>query len=60
MLWFERLIPTGQLKLDINIKEGSHNTAAEITKQLNDKERVAAAMENPQMKVMVAECLEFS
>ncbi|OWA51230.1 putative MIP18 family protein [Hypsibius exemplaris] len=47
----------GQLKLNVSIKEGTHTTATEISKQLNDKERVAAAMENPHMRTMVAECL---
>ena len=41
----------------ILIKEGSHSTADEITKQINDKERVAAALENPSLKSTVEECI---
>ncbi|CAH1797139.1 unnamed protein product [Owenia fusiformis] len=44
-------------KLRINIKEGTHETAAEINKQINDKERVAAAMENPNLKELVDNCI---
>ncbi|XP_055353898.1 cytosolic iron-sulfur assembly component 2A-like [Paramacrobiotus metropolitanus] len=50
----------GQLKLNVCVKEGTHNTAAEISKQLNDKERVAAAMENSQMKDLVMECISYA
>ena len=34
-------LPEGKFKIDLAIKEGSHSTADEITKQINDKERVA-------------------
>ena len=34
-------------KLEIYISEGTHSTEEDINKQINDKERVAAAMENP-------------
>ena len=34
-------------KLRIVVKEGKHDTKEEIDKQVNDKERVFAAMENP-------------
>jgi len=46
-------------KLDIFIKEGTHSTAAEINKQINDKERTAAAMENPNLREMVDQCLHL-
>ncbi|XP_077514558.1 cytosolic iron-sulfur assembly component galla-1 isoform X1 [Amblyomma americanum] len=46
-------------KLDIFIKEGSHTTAAELTKQINDKERVAAAMENKNIRDMVCNCVSY-
>lgn len=46
-------------KLDIFIKEGSHTTAAELSKQINDKERVAAAMENKNIKDMVQSCVSY-
>jgi metal-sulfur cluster biosynthetic enzyme len=35
-----------RLKFFISIKEGAHNQAEQYTKQLNDKERVLAALEN--------------
>ncbi|CAN7940423.1 unnamed protein product [Ixodes hexagonus] len=44
-------------KLDIFIQEGSHTTAAELSKQINDKERVAAAMENKSIRKMVDGCV---
>jgi len=50
-------LPEGKFKIDIFIKEGSHSTADEITKQINDKERVAAALENPSLKSTVDECI---
>jgi hypothetical protein len=34
------------MKVEIKVKEGKHDKGAEIDKQVNDKERVAAAMEN--------------
>ncbi|XP_060532187.1 MIP18 family protein galla-1 isoform X2 [Cylas formicarius] len=45
------------IKLDIFIKEGAHTTEQEINKQINDKERIAAAMENPNLKEMVEKCI---
>ena len=36
-------------KIDIRLQKGSHNTETEINKQLNDKERYRAALENPQI-----------
>ncbi|KAK9707792.1 hypothetical protein QE152_g27630 [Popillia japonica] len=53
----ERNIPY-QIKLDIYIKEGAHATEHEINKQINDKERIAAAMENPNLKEMVENCIK--
>lgn len=44
-------------KLDVSVAPGTHATAAEITKQLNDKERCAAALENPNLQRMVAGCM---
>ena len=38
-------------KLEIYISEGTHSTEEDI-KQINDKERVAAAMENPSLRVL--------
>ncbi|KAH0741436.1 hypothetical protein KY290_034479 [Solanum tuberosum] len=43
--------------VDIRVAPGSHATEAAVNKQLNDKERVAAALENPNLVDMVDECL---
>ena len=53
-------LPVGKFKIDLHIKEGSHSTAEEITKQINDKERVAAALENPNLKQTVDDCISNS
>jgi metal-sulfur cluster biosynthetic enzyme len=53
----ERELPVGKFKIDLTIKEGSHSTAEEITKQINDKERVAAALENPNLLSTVEDCI---
>ncbi|GJQ66145.1 hypothetical protein Trydic_g4210 [Trypoxylus dichotomus] len=53
----ERSIPF-EIKLDIYIKQGAHATEHEINKQINDKERIAAAMENPNLKDMVENCIK--
>lgn len=37
---------------------GSHASEAAVNKQLNDKERVAAALENPSLLSMVNKCLD--
>uniref|UniRef100_A0A1B6DEU4 MIP18 family-like domain-containing protein n=1 Tax=Clastoptera arizonana TaxID=38151 RepID=A0A1B6DEU4_9HEMI len=52
----ERCLPQ-RIKLDIYIKKGTHDTEDEINKQINDKERVAAAMENPNLREMVEKCI---
>ncbi|KAG5876984.1 hypothetical protein JTB14_008129 [Gonioctena quinquepunctata] len=52
----ERNMPC-PIKLDIYIKSGAHTTEHEINKQINDKERIAAAMENPNLKEMVENCI---
>jgi len=44
-------------KVDIFIREDCHDDAADITKQINDKERVAAAMENEELMKMVDRCI---
>jgi len=41
------------LKLDIRVREGTHQSGAEISKQINDKERVFAALENPSLRETV-------
>lgn len=52
----ERSLPHKH-KLDIFIQKGTHSTADEINKQINDKERTAAAMENPSLKEIVEKCI---
>lgn len=47
-----------KFKLDVFIRDGSHTSAAELNKQMNDKERVAAAMENSNIRKMVESCNE--
>ncbi|XP_039130597.1 protein AE7-like 1 [Dioscorea cayenensis subsp. rotundata] len=44
-------------KVDINVSPGSHANEESVNKQLNDKERVAAALENPNLRQFVDECL---
>ncbi|XP_027758256.1 cytosolic iron-sulfur assembly component 2A [Myiozetetes cayanensis] len=44
-------------KLEIYISEGTHSTEEDINKQINDKERVAAAMENPTLREIVEQCV---
>uniref|UniRef100_A0A0E0KUM3 MIP18 family-like domain-containing protein n=1 Tax=Oryza punctata TaxID=4537 RepID=A0A0E0KUM3_ORYPU len=44
-------------KVDIRVAPGSHATETAVNKQLNDKERVAAALENPNLLDIVEECL---
>lgn len=44
-------------QVDIFITPGAHSTEAAINKQLNDKERVAAALENPNLLEMVNKSL---
>lgn len=44
-------------KIRIAVAEGSHDTDKEVSKQINDKERVAAALENPELRRMVDKCI---
>ena len=41
----------------MQLTPGSHSTEAAVNKQLNDKERVLAALENPALLEMVNRCL---
>ena len=52
-----RILPP-RFKLDIALAPGSHATEEAVNKQLNDKERVAAALENPSLTAMVYKCLQ--
>ncbi|XP_071702828.1 protein AE7-like [Rutidosis leptorrhynchoides] len=54
-----RSLPS-RFKVDIKLAPGTHATEDAVNKQLNDKERVAAALENPNIVDMVDECLSPS
>ncbi|XP_068658815.1 protein AE7 [Aristolochia californica] len=54
-----RSLPS-RYKVEVKVAPGSHATEAAVNKQLNDKERVAAALENPNLVEMVDECLSPS
>ncbi|XP_015792194.1 mitotic spindle-associated MMXD complex subunit MIP18 [Tetranychus urticae] len=49
-----------RFKIDVKISKGSHSTEDAINKQLNDKERVAAALENPSLLQVINMCLKDS
>eukprot|EP00834_Sanchytrium_tribonematis_P006584 NODE_498_length_6794_cov_0.318250.p5 type:complete len:161 gc:universal NODE_498_length_6794_cov_0.318250:1317-1799(+) len=49
-----------RFKVFIYIKPGSHQNEAQINRQLNDKERVCAALENPNLIEVVNECIRPS
>jgi len=51
-----RSLPT-RFKVDIFITPETHSSEEAINKQLNDKERVAAALENSQLLDVVNQCL---
>jgi len=51
-----RSLPS-RFKLDIFVKPGSHQSELAVNKQLNDKERVAAALENKTVLDTVEQCL---
>eukprot|EP00884_Botryococcus_braunii_P016763 jgi/Botrbrau1/3770/Bobra.0183s0005.1 len=46
-----------RFKVDIRVTPGTHSTEHATNKQLNDKERVAAALENPHLLAAVNRCL---
>ncbi|KAJ8592626.1 FAM96B protein [Rhizopogon salebrosus TDB-379] len=47
-----------RFKVDIRVKPGSHQSELAVNKQLNDKERVAAALENPVLLGTLEKCLD--
>ncbi|XP_063950911.1 cytosolic iron-sulfur assembly component 2B-like [Lytechinus pictus] len=51
-----RSLPS-RFKVDINIKPGTHVSENAVNKQLADKERVAAALENNHLLEVVNQCL---
>jgi metal-sulfur cluster biosynthetic enzyme len=44
-------------KIDIWVKPGSHDSEGQINRQINDKERIAAALEKEEMQRMVNDCI---
>lgn len=46
-----------RFKVDIRITPGTHASEAAVNKQLNDKERVAAALENDHLLQVVNKCI---
>ncbi|KAJ2780331.1 Cytosolic iron-sulfur assembly component 2B [Coemansia javaensis] len=46
-----------RFKVDIRVRHGTHQSEADVNKQLNDKERVAAALENTYLLEVVNQCL---
>jgi hypothetical protein len=44
-------------RLIVKVLDGTHELAADISKQLNDKERTAAAMENEDVSQVVTHCI---
>lgn len=51
-----RSLPS-RFKVRVQISPGSHQSEEAINKQLNDKERVAAALENAHLSELVNKCL---
>jgi metal-sulfur cluster biosynthetic enzyme len=51
-----RALPV-RFKVDIYVEPGSHASEQQVNKQLNDKERVAAALENGHLLQTVNKCL---
>ena len=49
-----------RFKIRIEITEGTHQSEKQINKQLNDKERVAAALENYSLIKVVNQCIKTS
>ncbi|KAI1280688.1 MIP18 family protein F45G2.10 [Halotydeus destructor] len=46
-----------RFKIDVRISKGTHSTEEAVNKQLADKERVAAALENPHLLEVVNQCI---
>jgi len=51
-----RSLPT-RFKVEVRVTPGSHTSEVPISKQLNDKERVAAALENSHLLEVVNKCI---
>lgn len=52
----ERCLPP-RFRIRILVKEGTHQSENQVNKQLNDKERVAAACENEQLLTVILQML---
>lgn len=52
-----RSLPS-RFKVDVNVTPGTHASEKDVNKQLNDKERVAAALENENLLRVVNQCLQ--
>merc|ERR1712061_942863 len=48
----QRSLPR-RFKVDVEITPGTHNQEDQVNKQLGDKERVAAALENPALRNLI-------
>ena len=48
-----------RFKVDIRIRPGTHASEEAVNKQLADKERVAAALENTHLLEVVNQCLDI-
>lgn len=46
-----------RFKVDVTIAKGAHSQEEDVNRQLADKERVAAALENPNLRSLFARCL---
>ena len=53
----ERVLPPGY-RVDVRIKAGTHSQDDQVNKQLADKERVAAALENDTLSGVLDKMLE--
>ncbi|MCJ1457878.1 hypothetical protein MMC28_008247 [Mycoblastus sanguinarius] len=53
----EQALPP-RFRVDVRIKEGTHSTADQVNRQLGDKERVAAALENGTLMGVLRKMLE--
>ncbi|EER09211.1 hypothetical protein Pmar_PMAR009707 [Perkinsus marinus ATCC 50983] len=49
----------GNVKINVNIKEGTHDQEEQVNKQLNDKERCQAAIENPNLQKVLLQSGPF-
>jgi metal-sulfur cluster biosynthetic enzyme len=47
-----------RFRVDVRVKEGTHSTGDQVNKQLADKERVAAALENETLMGVLQKMME--